>query len=279
LRLTYRLRTTKSMAERYGSALRRIGPFRRVNTEQAWHHEDMAAAGTSGPVNYEDALAALEAAYGAVDELAGRLSPIDLLAFSRCRGWVVADVLFHVLCDAQRALVALASPDTGPPDRDFVSYWAGFAAQSGGDSVAGVWSVRRSAAAYRDGAGAVALWRETAPAVVRAAGRADPLGCVTTQGHVLAVPDLLATLATEAVVHHLDMTVNLDTAPGPDHLPVALAARTLDGLLDSGEPRGAGYPAGWTAEEYLLKGTGRLPLTRADRSALGVLAARFPLIA
>jgi hypothetical protein len=96
---------------------------------------------------------------------------------------------------------------------------------------------------------------------------------------VLTVPDLLATLATEAVVHHLDMTVNLDTAPGPDGRAVALAVRTLDGLLDSDQPRRAGYPAGWTAEEYLLKGTGRLPLTGADRSSLGVLADRFPLIA
>ncbi len=238
----------------------------------------MAVAGSSGSVDYGDALTALDAAYGAVDELAGQLSPTDLLAFSRCRGWVVADVLFHLLCDAQRALVALASPVSGPPDSDFVSYWAGFAAENG-DRVAGAWSVRKSAAAFRDGAGAVALWRETAPAAVRAAGRADPHGCVRTQGHVLAVPDLLATLACEAVVHHLDMTVDLDAAPGPDAQAVALAARTLDGLLGSDQPhRRTGYPAGWTADEYLLKGTGRLPLTPADRVALGFLADRFPLI-
>jgi len=236
----------------------------------------MAVSGRSGSVDYGEALAAFDAAYGAVDELAAQLSSSDLLAFSRCRGWVVADVLFHLLCDAQRALVALASPVSGPPDRDFVSYWAGFGAQSG-DWVAGAWSVRRSAAANRDGAGPIALWSQTAPAAVRAAGRADPLGCVTTQGHVLAVPDLLATLATEAVVHHLDMTVNLDAPPRPDVHAVALAARTL-GLLDLDEPDRRDHPAGWTAEEYLLKGTGRLPLTPADRLALGFLANRFPLI-
>ena len=238
----------------------------------------MAVAGSSGSVDCGEALTALGAAYGAVDELAGQLSRTDLLAFSRCRGWVVADVLFHLLCDAQRALVALASPVSGPPDKDFVSYWAGFAAESR-DWVAGAWSVRQSAAAYRDGAGAVALWRETAPAAVRAAGRADPHGCVTTQGHVLAVPDLLATLASEAVVHHLDMTVELDAAPGPDAQAVAVCVRTLDGLLGQDQShRPAGYPAGWTAEEYLLKGAGRLPLTPADRIALGFLAERFPLI-
>jgi hypothetical protein len=76
------------------------------------------------------------------------------------------------------------------------------------------------------------------------------------------------------------MTVNLAAAPAPPGQAVALAARTLDGLLGPDQPqRPSGYPAGWTAEEYLLKGTGRLPLTPADRVALGPLAARFPLIA
>jgi uncharacterized protein (TIGR03083 family) len=238
----------------------------------------VAGTGRSGSVEWGEALAALEAAYGAVHELAGQLAPTDLLAFSRCRGWVVADVLYHLLCDAQRALVALASPVSARPDRDFVNYWAGSGGQSA-DWVAGAWSVRRSAAAYRDGAGTVALWRDTAPTVLRAAGRADPKGRVTTQGHVLTVPDLLATLATEAVVHHLDMTVNLERAPGPRGQAVAMAARTLNGLLDLEQPHGrAEYPAGWSAEEYLLKGAGRVPLTPADRIALGPLADRFPLI-
>src|SRR5205814_8994710 len=140
----------------------------------------------------------------------------------------------------------------GPPDRDFVTYWTGFAAESD-DPAAAAWWVRRSTAAFRDGTGVVALWQETAPAAVRAAGRADPDGHITTQGHVLAVPDFLATLVTEAVIHHLDMTVHLTGTPDPDPRAVALATRTLDGLLGAGGSR----PDAWTAEEYLLKGTGR----------------------
>jgi uncharacterized protein (TIGR03083 family) len=225
-------------------------------------------------VDYRTALAALDRAYRGVDELAAGLTGSDLLAFSRCHGWTVVDVLFHLLCDAQRALVALASPVPGPPDRDFVSYWTGFAAEADNPGPA-AWWVRRSAAAFRDGTGVVALWQETAPAAVRAAGRADPDGFLTTQGHVLAVPDFLATLVTEAAVHHLDMTVQLPAAPGPDPDAVALAARTLDGLLGSDVAR----PSGWTAEEYLLKGTGREPLSNEDRGALGKAAQRFPLLA
>jgi hypothetical protein len=228
-------------------------------------------------VDFPTALVGLDRAYTGVSDLAASLSRRDLLAFSRCHGWVVADVLFHLLCDAQRALVAFASPAPGPPDRDFVSYWPGFAAEAN-DPVPSAWWVRRFSGAFLDGTGVTVLWQETAPAAVRAAAAADPEGHITTQGHVLAVPDFLATLVTEAVIHHLDMTIHLtvDTAPapGPDQHAVALATRTLDGLLGADASR----PGFWTTEEYLLKGTGRAPLAARDRDALGAAAARFPLL-
>jgi hypothetical protein len=230
------------------------------------------------PLEFGVALAALKAAYTGIDELSARLSPADLLEFSRCRGWVVADVLYHLLSDAQRALVALASPAPGPPDRDFVSYWSGFADVSR-DWVPGALWVRRSAAAFRDGTGVISFWQETAPAAVRSASRADPEGHVKTQGHVLAVPDLLATLAVEAVIHHLDMTVHVDAAPEPADEAVAIATRTLDGLFGVRQPHASGtYPAGWSAQEYLLKATGRLTLTGTDRAALGTAADLIPLL-
>ncbi|HEY9481561.1 MAG TPA: maleylpyruvate isomerase N-terminal domain-containing protein [Micromonosporaceae bacterium] len=78
-------------------------------------------------VDYFTARHRLAKAYEGIDRLAATFTRDDLLEFSRCRGWVVADVLFHLLCDAQRALIALASPYPGPSDRDFVSYGAGVA--------------------------------------------------------------------------------------------------------------------------------------------------------
>lgn len=217
-------------------------------------------------VDYSTARRRLAKAYEGIDRLATTLTRDDLLEFSRCRGWIVADVL----CDAQRALIALASPHPGPPDRDFVSYWRGFAADC--DPIPGAWSIKRSAAAFRDGLGSVALWQETAPAAVRAAGAADPDGYVTTQGHVLAVPDFLMTLATEAAIHHLDMTVHLRAAPAPDPDALAAAIDTLDGLariagaeaVNDGRP---GRPPNWSAEEYVLKATGRIPLTPDEVAA------------
>jgi len=69
-------------------------------------------------VDFQAALVGLDRAYTGVSDLAASLSRQDLLAFSRCHGWVVADVLFHLLCDAQRALVALASPVRWPRHRE-----------------------------------------------------------------------------------------------------------------------------------------------------------------
>lgn len=224
-------------------------------------------------VEYGAALLALDRAYDGFTTVAAGLDRHDLLARTRCHGWVAADLVFHVLCDAQRALVALATPNSGPPDRDFVSYWTGFAAEAG-DPAPSAWSVRRSAAAFRDGTGAVGLWTETAPAAVRAAGAADPNGCIATQGHVLAVPDFLATLATEAAIHHLDLTVDLPDAPPPAAEALAVATSTMDGLIgDDAMP-----PADWDAIEYLLKAGGRVPLTDRDRATLGDAAGWFPLL-
>jgi len=53
-----------------------------------------------------------------------------------------------------------------------------------------------------------------------------------------------------------------------------LATRTLDGLLGPGVSR----LDDWTAEEYLLKGAGRVPLSPRDRDALAEATERFPLL-
>jgi hypothetical protein len=85
------------------------------------------------------------------------------------------------------------------------------------------------------------------------------------------VPSFLATLAVEAVVHHLDMTVALVGAALPGDDVLRLARQTLDGLL------GADVPPDWSYTEYVLKGTERSSLSERERAALGEHAARFSL--
>ena len=100
-------------------------------------------------------------------------------------------------------------------------------------------------------------------------------GYVTTQGHVLRVPDLLATLTTEAVVHHLDLVLDLPDAP-PARGARRRGSRSPPWTACSATtPSG---PARGSDRTYLLKATGRLPLTDRDRLELGEVAGWFPLL-
>jgi hypothetical protein len=195
-------------------------------------------------MDIERARTALAAAYR---ELTIAVSGIDLLQPTRCTGWAAVDLLFHLVGDAQRALIALATPATGPPDVDFATYWIPFKPGTDG-AAAHAWWVRRSASAFTQPSSVTRLWQDTAPAAVRAALVADPAGFVATQGHIVAVPDFLATLATEATIHHLDLQA--DHPPARESLQVA--AETLDRLLGTTRPARPDLPT------YILEATGRV---------------------
>jgi hypothetical protein len=113
-------------------------------------------------------------------------------------------------------------------------------------------------------------WHETANAAVRAA-RACPYATLATQGHTLTTADFMATLAVEAAIHYLDMTITLPMAPQPHGESLTLVRRVLNELA------GTPLPSAWDETTCALKGTGRLPLTAADRAMLGPLAEKLPL--
>jgi len=94
---------------------------------------------------------------------------------------------------------------------------------------------------------------------------------VTTQDHLLRVDDLLATLAVEAAIHHLDMIVELDH-PGPTDTAMAVVRVTLDGLL--GRPT----PPAWSDADWALVATGRVTPRDEHRSALGPDISRLPVL-
>jgi uncharacterized protein (TIGR03083 family) len=219
---------------------------------------------------------ALAAAYRQVSQVTESLTDAEAMRPSRCAGWTVQDVLYHQLLDARRALRVFATPSAGQPDADYVTYWLPFSSASGGDAAPGGDGAARHARHVRIAASAYPPdvlaweWRETADAAVRAA-RACPHELVATQGHSLATADFIATLTVEAAVHYLDMTLELPAAPRPDPAPLALTRQVLDGLAS------APLPADWDDVTCALKGTGREPVTAADRAALGPTAERFPL--
>lgn len=86
--------------------------------------------------------AVLRTAYGDLSNLAGSLTEREAWLSTGCTGWSVRDLVFHLLADAQRGLVALAVPVEGSPDRDAVTYWTD--APSGDDP-----SIARSARSGR----------------------------------------------------------------------------------------------------------------------------------
>jgi hypothetical protein len=190
---------------------------------------------------------------------------------TRTAAWTVAELLFHQLQDAERALVAFASTTDAPADVEQVSYWRPFRPSEGDGGAAHAEWVQQSAAAYADPAALVSRWQTTSEAAVRAAREADPAGRVQTQGHVIAVPDFLSTLVVEATVHLLDLTVELTGSP-PTAQALTLTRSVLEGLF------GAPLPTRWDDTEAVLKGTGRVPLDDDDLIELGSRAGELPLL-
>jgi hypothetical protein len=211
----------------------------------------------------------LRSAYGDLSALVSDLRPEEGWQPSGCAGWSVLDLTQHLLDDARRGLVALATPADGPATTDAVAYWRSWQ-PSPEDDDSTAWRTRVRASVTGGLPGLAPLYAETAAAVVVAAGRADPGGLVATQGWVVRVDDLLSTLAVEAAVHHLDLVAHLDR-PGPPPGALAEVRRVLGELL------GYPLPAGWDDATAARRGTGREPLTDADRAALGDAAASFPL--
>lgn len=180
---------------------------------------------------------ALSVTLGRITDLVEACADADFLRETRCTGWCVQDLLFHVLLDAQRGLVVLAQPVDTEADTDAVGYWSARSDQVGnGESTSHARFVRRAAMAYAAPAGLVAQWKDTSRAVVAAFHRADPQARVQTQGHVMTVEDFCSTLVVEAALHLLD----LRTDAAEWGLPPAVTSRvrgTLEALLGEPAPR------------------------------------------
>jgi hypothetical protein len=178
--------------------------------------------------------------------------------------WTVRELLFHQLLDAQRTLVALASPAAAgeEPDVDSVSYWRPFFPDSDWNAPHADF-VRVAASAYSSGAVLLDHFTTTTEASARAVAAADPASLVHTQGHVISVADLASSLVVEATTHLLDLTVDLAGAPSPPPEALAEARRVLEGL------NGGPLPAAWADIEAVLKGTGRTPLADDEYAELG----------
>ncbi|MEU6224070.1 maleylpyruvate isomerase N-terminal domain-containing protein [Streptomyces sp. NPDC047042] len=192
---------------------------------------------------------------------------------SGCTGWLVRDLVCHLVIDAQDVLITLATPTDAEPTVDAVTYWDVLAEPPTGDDPLDA-LIPRLAAAYGDPALLKFHLDDVGSAAGRAARLADPAVRVGTRDEVLTVGDYLSAYVLEWTLHHLDLIAHL---PQPAHLPpaetLAAARASLEAIA------GAPFPADFSDEHALLIGTGRrTPTTDAETAALGDLAARLPLI-
>lgn len=197
--------------------------------------------------------------WAALRETVAGLADEDFARPSGCRGWLVRDLVCHLVIDAQDVLITLATPAASPPTHDAVSYWrVSSAPPTGQDPLDAL--IVRLAAAYEDPGLLKFHLDDVGAAAGRAAELADPAGVVETQDMVLTVGDYLGAYVLEWTLHHLDLFGD----------PPCLAETR--GMVEA--IAGVGLPASLSDRDALLIGTGRR--RAADVEKVG-LDSRFPL--
>jgi hypothetical protein len=190
---------------------------------------------------------------------------------SGCRGWLVRDLVCHLVIDAQDVLITLVTPASSALTHDAVSYWAVSDSSPTGDDPLDALIVRL-AAAYEDPALLKFHLDDVGSAAGRAAGLADPELRVSTQDMVLTAGDYLSAYVLEWTLHHLDLVAEVPSVAGP---PAEGPARTRE-MLE--KIAGAVFPESFSDEDVLLVATGRRSPTDAEAAELGGLAARLPFV-
>ncbi|MEU5853251.1 maleylpyruvate isomerase N-terminal domain-containing protein [Saccharopolyspora shandongensis] len=209
--------------------------------------------------------------WAALRTAVAELSDEDFAQPSGCAGWLVRDLVCHLIIDAQDVLITLVTPADAEPTRTAVTYWAVSDAPPTGDDPLDALIVRL-AAAYEQPELLKFHLDDVGSAAGRAAELADPKLAVSTQDMVLTAGDYLSAYVLEWTLHHLDLIVHLPDAAGP---PAEGLARTRE-MLE--EIAGTAFPASFSDEDALLIGTGRRVPADAERAELGDLAAKLPLV-
>lgn len=188
-----------------------------------------------------------------------------------CTGWLVRDLVCHLVIDAQDVLITLVTPAEVEPTHDAVTYWDVAEQRPAGDDPLDALVVRL-AAAYEQPRLLTAHLDDVGSAAGRAAALADPGTRVRTQGKVLTAGDYLAAYVLEWTLHHLDLIACLPRAARPPVEGLARSRELLEGIA------GAALPASVSDEDALLVGTGRQAPTSAVTAELGELGAKLPLV-
>ncbi|MGQ4432803.1 MULTISPECIES: maleylpyruvate isomerase N-terminal domain-containing protein [unclassified Streptomyces] len=199
------------------------------------------------------------------------LSDEDFARPSGCAGWLVRDLVCHLVIDAQDVLITLVTPADTEPTRDAVTYWTVARTPPTGDDPLDALIVRL-AAAYEEPWLLKFHLDDVGSAAGRAARLADPDLRVSTQDEVLTAGDYLSAYVLEWALHHLDLVAHLPDAAGPSAEVLAGARELLERIA------GAAFPSSFSDTAALLVGTGRRAPADEEKAQLGSLAAKLPLV-
>ncbi|MET7297294.1 maleylpyruvate isomerase N-terminal domain-containing protein [Streptomyces griseoloalbus] len=194
----------------------------------------------------------------------------DFARPSGCKGWLVRDLVCHLVIDAQDVLITLVTPADTEPTADATTYWNLVEPPTGEDPLDAL--IPRLAAAYGDPGLLKFHLDDVGSAAGRAAELADPTARVGTQGKVLTVGDYLSAYVLEWTLHHLDLIAHLPSAAEPPTETLAAARAALEKIA------GTAFPAELSDTDALLIGTGRRTPTDAEKSRLGELTDRLPFV-
>ncbi len=199
------------------------------------------------------------------------LSDEDFAQRSGCTGWLVRDLVCHLIIDAQDILITLVTPAEAEPTRDAVTYWeVADTAPTGADPLDAL--IVRLAAAYQEPRLLKIHFEDVGSAAGRAAELADPGLRVGTRDEVLTAGDYLCAYVLESTLHHLDLIAHLPVVDEPPAEGLARSREMLEKIA------GAPFPASFTDTDALLVGTGRRAPTDSEKAELDELAARLPFV-
>ncbi|MFD8380027.1 maleylpyruvate isomerase N-terminal domain-containing protein [Streptomyces sp. NPDC059679] len=209
--------------------------------------------------------------WAALRTAVAELADEDFAQPSGCAGWLVRDLVCHLVIDAQDVLITLVTPTEAEPTRDSVTYWAVSDTPPTGDDPLDALTVRL-AAAYEEPGLLTFHLDDVGSAAGRAAELADPTLRVSTQDMVLTAGDYLVAYVLEWTLHHLDLIAHLPNMAEPPTEGLARSREMLEKIA------GAAFPASWSDKDALLVGTGRRAPTGEEKAELGELAAKLPLV-
>jgi uncharacterized protein (TIGR03083 family) len=209
--------------------------------------------------------------WAALRAAVSELSDEDFAQPSGCTGWLVRDLVCHLVIDAQDVLITLVTPAETAPTRDAVTYWDVANKPPTGDDPLDALIVRL-AAAYEVPGLLKFHFDDVGSAAGRAAELADPGLRVSTRDEVLTAGDYLSAYVMEWTLHHLDLIAYLPYAAEPPAAGLARCREMLEQIA------GAAFPVSFSDKDALLIGTGRRAPTDEEETELGELAGKLPLI-